>query len=232
MLEHISDGFLKIFFSHPLFPVLYIPACPGKTAPRAPRRAFQLVFNILLVFVGQHRREVKDVPGSLAGGLADDLRIRRSFGLPRPVVRRLIHERINVGLGIRRVALIHHVPVDTRMRLALLPEETAQCPASKRADDRAHNGNHGTHSCAYRSERSCGKRTKPPPGGTAKPRREPAVLALRKPERPAKHGVAERTEPASHEIGGNGGQEGGVATQRRCRFRCLQPGNVCCPARG
>ena len=30
------------------FPVLYIPACPGKTAPRAPRRAFQLVFNILL----------------------------------------------------------------------------------------------------------------------------------------------------------------------------------------
>ena len=242
LLEHVVNGFLNALFGHSLFPVLQIPACPGIAASRAPRRAFQLVFNALLVRFGQHRREIEDVPGGLAGGLADDLRIPRRFGLPSPVVRRLLHERINIGLGIRRVPETHHVPVNARMRLALLPKETAQRPASDCADNRTHNGNHGTHSCAYRSERSCGKGTKPPPGCTAKPRRNPAVLALRKSKRPAEHGVAKGTKAARHKIRRNSLRErthlgcghsgpGSIAGKHGglCRF---QPGDVGGPARG
>ena len=149
---------MNAFFGHPLFPVLQVPACPGIAASRAPRRAFQLVFNALFVFVGQHRREIEDVPGGLAGGLTNDLRIRRGFGFPRPVVRRLLHKSVNVGLGIRRVALIHHVPVDTRMRLALLSEETPERAASDCADDRAHYGNYRTERRPSRHARTCQRR--------------------------------------------------------------------------
>ena len=215
LLEHVVDGFLNTLFGHPLFPVLQVPACPGIAAARAPRRGGELFFNALLVRFGKHCREIKNIPRGLTSGLADDLCIRRSFGLPRPVVRRLLHERINIGLGIRRVPKAHHVPVDARMRLALLPEKTPECTASERADNRTHNGNHGTHSCAYRSERSCGKGTKPPPGCTAKPRRNPAVLALRKPKRPAEHGVAKRAKRGSTKIGSGRSKEGGLGSVLR-----------------
>ena len=213
LVAHVLGGFLKPFLGHALFPPLEVPRRIGDAPPGGPCGSFQTGQRVLADLLRQCPGNIQKAPGGLAGDLGNPLRERLGLGLPGPVVPSPAHKGVDVRLLIPGKPHVLHFAVHTGVCPPSAPEEGTKQSAADGTKDGAYHGHHGTQGRPGRkgrpghNRRPGGKRTKAEAASRAEPCGKPAILALRKPKRPAKHGVTERTEPTRHEIGGNGGQE-------------------------
>ena len=213
LVAHVLGGFLKPFLGHALFPPLEVPRRIGDAPPGGPCGSFQTGQRVLADLLRQCPGNIQKAPGGLAGDLGNPLRERLGLGLPGPVVPSPAHKGVDVRLLIPGKPHVLHFAVHAGVCPPSAPEEGTKQSAADGTKDGAYHGHHGTQGRPGRkgrpghNRRPGGKRTKAEAASRAEPCGKPAILALRKPKRPAKHGVTERTEPTRHKIGGNGGQE-------------------------
>ena len=193
LVAHILSRFLEIFLGHAFFPPLEVPRGVGDTPSGGPCGSLKTGQRVLADLLRQCPGNIQKAPGGLAGDLGDTLRERLGFFLPGPVIPSPAHKGINVGLLVTGEAHVLHFAVHAGVGPPSAAKEgTEQAPADG-AEDSAYHGNHGTKGRTCRKgrpghhRRPGGKRTKAETASRAKPRREPAVFALRKPERPTNH---------------------------------------------